>query len=42
MQAIYLRRPHLGADFTAPAPLERPADVHHAHDLRAIELLAQP
>jgi putative hydrolase of the HAD superfamily len=42
MQAIYLRRPHLGTDHTAPEPPRRPADVHHAHDLRAVETLSQP
>jgi putative hydrolase of the HAD superfamily len=41
MQAIYLRRVHLGADLTAPEPPHRPVDVHHAHDLRAVEMLAQ-
>ena len=39
MRAIYLRRAHLGADHTAPEPPQRPADVHHAHDLRAVETI---
>jgi putative hydrolase of the HAD superfamily len=36
MQAIYLRRAHLGLDQTAPADHDRPDDVHHALDLRAV------
>ena len=36
MNAIYLRRSHLGLDHTAPAPDRFPDDVHHAHDLRAL------
>jgi putative hydrolase of the HAD superfamily len=42
MRAIYLRRAHLGHDHTAPHADLRPADVHHALDLRAVERLAQP
>jgi putative hydrolase of the HAD superfamily len=36
MQAVYLRRSHLGIDHTAPEPGRRPADVHHADDLRSV------
>jgi putative hydrolase of the HAD superfamily len=39
MQAIYLRRAHLGVDRTAPDPGQRPHDVHYASDLRVIETL---
>jgi len=37
MRTIYLRRTHLGVDHTAPHIDARPDDVHHAHDLRAVE-----
>lgn len=36
MDAIYLRRSHLGIDQTAPEPTRRPDDVQHALDLRAL------
>lgn len=36
MQAVYLRRTHLGHDHTAPEPEQRPRDVHHAEDLRSV------
>lgn len=36
MHTVYLRREHLGTDHTAPEAVHRPADVHHAHDLRAV------
>ncbi len=41
MRAVYLRRPHLGADHTAPHSSARPDDVHHAHDLRALGIVTR-
>ena len=35
MHTVYLRRSHLGVDHTAPTD-DRPADVQHAGDLRAV------
>jgi putative hydrolase of the HAD superfamily len=41
MRAVYLRRPHLGVDHTAPEQDQWPGDVHHARDLRAVADLAR-
>jgi putative hydrolase of the HAD superfamily len=41
MRAVYLRRPHLGVDHTAPEQDQWPSDVHHARDLRAVAGLAR-
>ena len=41
MHAVYLRRPHLGVDHTAPERERTPSDVHHARDLWAVDGLAR-
>src|SRR4029079_11229963 len=41
MHAVYLRRPHLGVDRTAPDQQQAPSDVHYARDLRALDVLAR-
>jgi hypothetical protein len=41
MHAVYLRRPHLGVDHTAPERDRTPSDVHNARDLWAVDGLAR-